>query len=389
MLAEAHDAFIPVVTVDGGIGKSVDVPQGLPTVFSMSTQSAVFNIAQVQAVKAAQNALKAANLDLSDAQQTVEEDTAATYLALDTAQRRHAAMLEEIGFAKRLQTIIQDRLDAGQDTQVELLRSKRTVAQISLALLQSEDEIVNLRDHLARALGMPGVPLAAEGGSIPAMPALMKEEPTGALSPAVQAIFSNAEGKRESARGDSLSRYLPQLILVGNFSKIDTSQSQSNFLDYYPGFIGKKQDAASIGIQARVPLFDMGQAARARESNAEAEHLRYEAEAQKNVFLEARSKLKRSTEELALRSDVAQLDFELARQQVQTVLLQLNNGTGDPAGPQPTPKDEQNARLQERQKFVDLLDAQMDLQKAQVQLMRQNGTLDDWLRVAVATPTVP
>jgi hypothetical protein len=133
----------------------------------------------------------------------------------------------------------------------------------------------------------------------------------------------------------------------------------------------------------------MGQAARARESNAEAEHLRYEAEAQKNVFLEARSKLRRSTEELALRSDVAQLDFELARQQVQTVLLQLNNGTGDPTGTQPTPKDEQNARLQERQKFVDLLDAQMDLQKAQVQLMQQNGTLDNWLRLAVAMPTVP
>jgi hypothetical protein len=204
----------------------------------------------------------------------------------------------------------------------------------------------------------------------------------------VSSIFANAEGKRESAKGESLSRYLPQLILAGNFSKIDTSQSQSNFLDYYPAFIGKKNDAASIGIQARIPLFDMGQSARARQANAEAEHLRYEAEAQQNVFLEGRSKLRRSTEELALRSEVAQLDLELAKQQVQTILLQLNNGGGDAAA-QLTPKDEQNARLQERQKFVDLLDAQMDLQKAEVQLLRQNGELDDWLRQAVAAPVVP
>ncbi len=388
MLSEAHDAFVPVVTVDGGIGKSVDVPQGLPTIFSLSTQSVAFNIAQVQAVKAAQNALRAAQLDLRDAQQTVEEDTVTTYLSLDTAQRRQAAMVEELGYATRLQAIVKDRLDAGQDTQVELLKAQRTVAQIKLAQLQAEDEIGNLRDHLARTVGMVGVPLAAESGSIPAMPAVMKEQTAAVLSPAVSSIFANAEGKRESAKGESLSRYLPQLILAGNFSKIDTSQSQSNFLDYYPAFIGKKNDAASIGIQARIPLFDMGQSARARQANAEAEHLRYEAEAQQNVFLEGRSKLRRSTEELALRSEVAQLDLELAKQQVQTILLQLNNGGGDAAA-QLTPKDEQNARLQERQKFVDLLDAQMDLQKAEVQLLRQNGELDDWLRQAVAAPVVP
>jgi outer membrane protein TolC len=389
MLSETHDAFIPVVTMEGGIGKSVDVPQGLPTIFSLSTQSVAFNIAEVQAVKAAQNALRAANFDLREAQLTVEEDTVTTYISLETAQRRQAAMVEELRYATRLQTIVQDRLDAGQDAQVELIRAKRTVAQIHLAQLQAEDEIVNLRDHLARTVGMAGVPLSAESGSIPAMPAMMKEEPAGALSPAVSSIFANAEGKHESARGESLSRYLPQLILAGNYSKIDTSQTQSNFLDYYPAFVGKKNDAASIGIQARVPLFDRGQSSRAHEADAEAEHLRYEAEAQKSLFLEGRSKLRRSTEELSLRSEVAQLDLDLAKQQVETVLLQLNGTGSDGTAAAMTPKDEQNARLQERQKFVDLLEAQMELERAQVQLMRQNGTLDDWLRKAVAVPSIP
>jgi outer membrane protein TolC len=387
VLAETHDAFIPVVTVDGGYGKSVDVPQGLPTIFSLSTHSVAFDIVQVQAIKAAQNALRAAKLDLNEAESTVEEDTVTTYVSLATAQRRHAAMLEELGYATRLQTIVKDRLDAGQDAAVELIKAKRTVAQIKLAERQAEDEIDNLRDHLSRTVGMTGVPLAAEAESVPAMPAAIKEESAAALSPGVRSIFANAEGKHESARGESLSRYLPQLALAGNFSKIDTSESQSNFLDYYPAFIGKKNDAASIAIQAKIPLFDLGQVARAHEANAEAEHLRYEAEAQKSLFLEGRSKLRRSTEELALRSEVAELDLELAQQQVQTILLQLN-GSGDSAAAQMTPKDEQNARLQERQRFVDLLESQMELQKAQVQLMRQSGTLDDWLRQAVAVPSI-
>jgi len=389
LLSEAHDSFIPVLTIDGGYGKSVDVPQGLPTIFSVSTQSVAFDITQVQAVKAAQNALHAANLDLLEAQQAVEEDTVTTYISLDAAQRRHAAMQQELQFATRLQTIVQDRFDAGQDAQIELLKTKRTVAQIRLAEHQAEDEIENLRDHLARTVGMAGVPLSTESASIPAMPAVLKDEPPAALSPAINSIFANAEGRHESAKGEALSRFLPQLILAGNFSEIDTSQSQSNFLDYYPTFAGKKTDAASIGIQARLPLFNLGQAARAKEASAEAEHLRYEGEAQKNLFLEARSRLRRSTEELALRTEIAQLDLELAQQQVQTVLLQLNSTGSDTSAAQLTPKDEQNARLQERQRFIDLLEAQLDLQKAQVQLMRQNGTLDAWLHAPERPPTHP
>jgi outer membrane protein TolC len=389
LLSEAHDSFIPVLTIDGGYGKSVDVPQGLPTIFSISTQSVAFNITQVQAVKAAQNALHAANLDLRDAQQAVEEDTVMTYLSLDAAQRRKAAMVEELGFATRLQAIVQDRFDAGQDAEVELLRAKRSVAQIRLAEHQAEDEVEDLRDHLARTVGMPGVPLAAESASIPAMPAVVEEGPATVLSPAIKSIFANAEGKHETAKGEVLSRYMPQLILSGNFSEVDTSHSQSNFLDYYPAFMGKKTDAASIGIQARLPLFDRGQSARAKEANAEAEYLRYQGEAQKNLFLEARSKLHRAAEELALRTQIAQLDLDLASQQVQTVLLELNSSTSDGKAALMTPKDEQNARLQERQRFIDLLEAQLALQRAQVQLMRQNGTLDDWLHSPERAPTHP
>lgn len=380
VLAETHDAFIPVITVDGGYGKSVDVPQGLPTIFSLSTQSVAFDIVQVQAIKVAQNALRAAKLDLEDVRSQVEEDAVITYLSLDAAQRRHAAIAEEFGYASRLEAIVNDRLGAGQDTQAELLRAKRNVVQIRLAERQAEDEIENLRDHLSRIVGLQGVPIATEGASIPKLDAPVVGDAGVTMSPAIASIFANAEAKNEQARGDSLSRFLPTLSLNGNFSKIDTSQSQSNFLDYYPGFVGKKQDAASIGLQARIPLFNKALMSRAHESRAEADHLRYEAQAQQNVFLDGRAKLRRSTEELSLRSELARLDLELAKNQIDTVMVQLSSSGSDPNAVLLTPKDEQNARLQERQRFVELLDAELELQKAEVQLLRQSGTLDAWAR---------
>ena len=51
-----------------------------------------------------------------------------------------------------------------------------------------------------------------------------------------------------------------------------------------------------------------------------------------------------------------------------------------------TPKDEQNARLQERARTVDLLNAQYQLSQAEVNLLRQNGQLDEWLKTPTTVP---
>jgi muconolactone delta-isomerase len=61
------------------------------------------------------------------------------------------------------------------------------------------------------------------------------------------------------------------------------------------------------------------------------------------------------------------------------MLAEVQSHNADVTGRAMTAKDEQNARLQERAKFVDLLDAAGQLRKAQISLMRQGNTLDDWL----------
>jgi hypothetical protein len=45
-----------------------------------------------------------------------------------------------------------------------------------------------------------------------------------------------------------------------------------------------------------------------------------------------------------------------------------------------TPKDEQTARIQERQRFLEVLDAEFQLRQTQIYLLRQNGELEDWLK---------
>ena len=99
--------------------------------------------------------------------------------------------------------------------------------------------------------------------------------------------------------------------------------------------------------------------------------------------MEGRKKLRRSATELAVRSDLAEIDQQLAQEQLKSVLAQLSAESGSSSGPQLTPEDEQNARLKAGQQMVDLLSTQFQLSQAKVNLLRQTGQLDSWLKSAV------
>jgi hypothetical protein len=64
------------------------------------------------------------------------------------------------------------------------------------------------------------------------------------------------------------------------------------------------------------------------------------------------------------------------------MLVQINAGSGNASGPQMTPKDEQNSRIAEREKFIAYLDAGFQMKQAQINLMRQTNELETWLKSA-------
>ena len=123
-IQQLRDAYIPSVVGGSGVGPpSYGFPLGQPSIFNITSQSLVFSYSQRDYLRAAQAALDAASLNLKDIREGVAEDTAVTYLALDRDMRRQTALQEQQGFADRLVSIVQDRLDAGQDTPIDLTTS--------------------------------------------------------------------------------------------------------------------------------------------------------------------------------------------------------------------------------------------------------------------------
>jgi outer membrane protein TolC len=363
----------------------VGVPLSLPVIFSIASESLLFNFSQKDYVRAARAGLRSATLAMQEAHDTVAEDVVATYLELDNAERREAAMSEEYGYATRLIAIVQERLEGGQDSRMELLRAHRTAAQIHLQQLHNEDDIAVLTDHLGRLLGLPGNKFSTVPESIPAMPSLGSLTADAPESFGVQAAFADARAKQDKANGDLRYRYRPQMGFETKYSRISTDFT--SYTDYYPAFKNNKSDNAySVGVQIQLPIFDRAHQDRAHESVAEARRAHYEAEVQRNQFLEGRFKIRKSTDEISARADLAEIERDLAQEELNAVLIRLASPNGGPDQPQTTPKEEQNARIQERAKAVDVLDAQLELIHAKVMLLRQTGTLSAWLRTALLTP---
>ncbi len=389
-LQQLRDAYIPNVVGGSGVGPpSYGFPLGQPSIFNITSQSLVFSYSQRDYLRAAQAALDAANLNLKDVREGVAEDAAVTYLALDRDIRRQAALQQEQVFADRLVSIVQDRVDAGQDTPIDLTTSRLTAAQVRLAGLRAEDETDSDRVHLARLVGLPAQALGTTSDSIPALPNASPEpsSSTPATSPAVESAYAVARSKRQTAFGDARYLWRPQIYFEGQYSRF---AKYTNIQDYYFRF---QQNNAAVGVQITIPLYDMAHRAKARESAADAAHAQHEADAIRDQFFDSRLRARHTASELSTRAEIASLDQQLARQQLDVLLIQLKAGTGNLSGPQMSPKDEQTVRITEREKFVAVLNANFEAQQAEIGLLRAAGELETWiaafLRAQPAPPTKP
>jgi hypothetical protein len=204
----------------------------------------------------------------------------------------------------------------------------------------------------------------------------------GYANPAVASAYANAEAKQQQAKGDARFRFWPQITSVIQYNRYATfTNSFKDLENIYKGNNGLSlltSNEAAFGVLIQLPFFDAARSARARETAADAANAQIDA-------LDGQTRARHTIAELKDQADVAAFEQQLAQQQLDVLLVQLQNGTGDANSAPMTPKDEQKARINEREKYLGVIDAGFQWRQAEIQLLRQTGKLLDWLNSTAAT----
>ena len=376
-LAQTNDAYIPNFVIGSQIGYSHGFPTGQPSVGSATMQSLVLSFSQRQYTKAARTGVEAANLSLKDAKEQVALDAGTAYLELDTVNREIEAAHQQQSFAGDLLHIEEQRAEAGVDSNLDLLQTRLRVAELKLQSSHLETRAATLAKQLSVLTGLPVGSILPDHASIPEIPALTADQAPRTL-PGIESSAALARSKQLQAHGDDLAWRRPQIGFgaVYNYDSNELNSYSTYFRNFTPNNV-------SFGFQISVPFFDFSLRAKAKVSAAEALRAKVEAEqAQRQNDVQIAT-LTTSLRELDAQAEIASLKQQIAGEQLKAVLTQMELGTGAGTGPgapaQITPKAEQLARIDERQKIEDALEAGFDLSKARLSLLRALGHMDDWL----------
>lgn len=376
-LSESKDAYYPSFSLGSSVGPPpYGFPLGNPDIYNVDAQSLVFSYSQRDYVRAAGASLHAAALSLKDAQQQVTLDVSLAYVELDHDLKEIAALNQEEDAAGELAQIEQQRVAAGVDPRVAQLQAELTTAQVDEKRIHLQNDAGEMRQKIAHLTGLPAEGLATVDSSIPpvTVPSSISDQELSAGNPGIAAQYADARSRFFTAFGDERQNHRPT---IGFGLKYQRFAKFQNFQEYYHNF---QQNNISAGIQLTIPIFDRSLKAKAQASAADAARAEAQADQNRNQLSEAALQMSDSIRELAAQQRVAQIQNEIAQDQLQSVESELTNGSGSPATPSVTPVQAAQARIQERERYEDLLDANFSLIRVELNLLRATGQITSWVQ---------
>lgn len=383
---ETRDVYIPNFSLGSGLGYSYGFPLGTPTVFNVTSSSLLFSFSQHDYIRSAKAATKAAMLSLKNTRQQVILDTSLTYIELDKTLSQIAALQEAEADADKLLEVMQDRVQAGLETNMQMTRARLTRAQIALRAIQMEDHADELRQHLSGLTGLDPALIQPAASSIPQLPTLdFSMLLRAAKPPSVQAADATADSKMFAGWGDERQNYRPTVSLFSQyalFSKIN------NYTQYY-NKNSFQYNNYGIGIQAVWPLFDPLRKDKAMESRTEADRARQQADLAKIQNDESNLALWHSLRELEAQAQVATLQQQLAKDMLAATVTEMNSNAAAANGAPVTPQQAEQSRVDERTSYVDMRDAQFNVTRVKLNLLNAVGELEDWAKESGQVPTNP
>ena len=372
---EMRDQFIPQLLIGSGLGDTWGYPLTLggtaPSLVNITAQSALYNPALRDAVRSGRSEVKAMQEEGKDRRNQVIQDTTLDYLELIKWQQLTDHLRQQHDDALRLEQAVRQRMAQGIDSQQQLMQARLVTARANLHIAQAQGAIEVLRDRLSQLTGLPAASIEAVADSVPAVP--QQDPPADAAAkaaesnPAVESAQEHATAELFRARAEHRALW-PSVDFASQYAVL---AKYNNWITYFPQGTFQRNNA-SVGVVIRFPFFNASQHAHAEAVDAEALRAKKEVESTKHQVSQQVLKLQHSVEELQAAQAVSELEYEISKSNVDAVAIRMNSGTA-------TIHDDADARTDMYEKYNSLQDANFELLKAQVGLLRTTGDLENWV----------
>ena len=295
-------------------------------------------------------------------------DTALAYTELVRLDAKIRALTEAQEAAKKAQTVSEQRWQEGVDSKLDVTKTQLVAARIRLRLAEALGQADVQREHLSKLLAVPANSIEVDSASLPRLPAISQDDdlPARAVehSPTVKLAEQKVIAAEARAKGEHKA-LLPTVDIATQYAYLARF---NNYDVYYSHYLANN---FSGGLNLRFPIFNSVQKARAAEADADAMVARKQADLTSNQVSENALKLQRSLRQLEAARDVAKLEWQVAQGDLELVVSRVEAGNANP-------KEQQNAQLDKDEKYAAYLDAEFELTRASLQLLRLTGELENW-----------
>lgn len=362
----------PRVIFGSGLAYSNGFPMSIegsaPSIIQGRAIQAIYNRPLSFRVAAARESARGADIETVDKREEVAFRTASLYLDAERLNRQTDLAQKQVESLGKVADVVQSRVQEGRELEIENKRAafNLAVARQRVASLERQKDLVEA--DLAVAVGMSPddrvrpTPDDRAGIAIPASTQQSLVEQALASNKGLRKLEADLRVKALEVQAAKAERY-PQLDLVaqyGLFAKFN------NYEDFFRRF---QRHNGQLGVSITLPIMPgSGSQAQAAQATFEMQRMRTEFAATRDrVTIDTRKRFQ-EVEEARNQREVARLDLDLTREQLNVLLAQFEEGRA-------TLRMVEEARAAESTKWMAFYDAQMTVERARLSLLRETGQI--------------
>jgi outer membrane protein TolC len=322
-------------------------------------------------IHAAKTEWQASGYQTQEQRSQITQDTVLTYAELNKWQSLLPHLSEQMEEALKMEDVVNKRIQEGVDNPLLRNQARLITARARLTVTQARGSIDILLNRLSQLTGMPASSIEIVPDSIPSLPEIPQESDVVARAQqssfSIQSAQTHAVAMDFRARGEHRALwptfdFAAQYALLAKFNNWEQFFQKNSF----------QLNDASLGVVIRFPFLNPAQHAHAQAADAEAFKAHNDVKVAKNQVSQETLKLQKAVEQLAAAQQVADLEYQIARSNFEATQLRVSGGNA-------TLHDSEDARVQAVARYEALQNANFELERTQIALLRVTGKLEDWV----------